>query len=245
LKLWILKQLDDHIPGFVKDLQPLINATDQLLAAPASTELEQAVQAQVAVAFEHFRGILTASANGFGLPAEAAARNLFDLVVGTLYLIQRPHLIVDFIEFGKLTVYRLMKSLTPSPQYQQAQARDLARYDAEIKQLEAKFSRKNFWHGRQIRQIAEAVDMEQLYKISYQPASGIVHGSSYAILNRNEKDEWIIGFQKYRWDRYVKEAPVFGYLMLLPLYTEVSQLFQVADQRNLNEMEQVCVKLHN
>jgi hypothetical protein len=120
-----LKQIDERIPGFLKDLQPFMKATEQILAAPAGTELTKAVQAQVAVAAEPFGGMLAASANGFGLPAEATARNLFDLVVGTLYLMKNPRLIDDFIEFGQLTVYRLMKNLSPeSPQYQQARARD-------------------------------------------------------------------------------------------------------------------------
>jgi hypothetical protein len=184
-----------------------MRTTEQILGAPTGTELRKAVQAQVAVAAEHFGGMLAASANGFGLPAEAAARNLFDLVVGTLYLMKNPHLLIDFIEFGKLTEYRLMKNLSPElPQYQQAQARDLARYSAEIKRLEAKFDKKNFWHGKQILQIAQASGMEPLYKTAYKTASGITHGSSYPILTRNEKLEWVIQFQRHQWDRYVKES---------------------------------------
>jgi hypothetical protein len=165
-----------------------MNATNQILTMPADTDLKKAVQGQVAVAAEHFGGILAASANGFGLPAEGATRNLFDLIVGTLYLIREPHLLVDFIEFGQLTFYRLMKNLSPElPQRQQALARDLAKYDAEIKQLEAKFKKRNFWHGRQIRQIAQAAGMECLYNIFYKPASGITHGSSYPILEPGQE----------------------------------------------------------
>ena len=58
-----------------------MKATEQILALPVSTKLTKAVQAQVAVAAEHYGGMLATSANGFGLPAEAAARNLFDLVM--------------------------------------------------------------------------------------------------------------------------------------------------------------------
>jgi hypothetical protein len=234
------------MPGFLKDLAPLMHTTEQILAAPAGTELRKAVQAQVAVAAEHFGGMLAVSANGFGLPTEAAARNIFDLVVGTLYLMKNPHLLSDFIEFGQLTVYRLMKNLSPElPEYQQAQSRDLAKYDAEIRRLEAKFNKKNFWHGRQILQIAQTIGMEPLYKTAYKTASGITHGSSYLILSRNEKLEWVIGFQKHRWDPYVKQAPVFGYLMLGHFYTEVFRLFQIADTTNLNEMADVCMRLAN
>ena len=223
-----------------------MKATEQILAAPVGTKLTKAVQAQVAVAAEHFGGMLAASANGFGLPAEAAARNLFDLVVGTLYLIKNPHLIDDFIEFGQLTVYRLMKNLSPeSPEYRQARARDLAKYDGEIRRLETKFDKKNFWHGRQILQIAQDVDMEALYKTAYKTASGITHGSSYPILSRDEKLEWVIRFQRNMWDRYVKESPVFGYLMLGHFYTEVFRLFQISDTTNLNEMANVCMRLAN
>jgi hypothetical protein len=188
--------------------------------------------------------MLAASANGFGLPAEAAARNLFDLAVGTIYLMRNPKSLVDFIEFGQLTVYRLMKNLSPeSTEHQQAQARDLAKYQAEMQRLETKFDKKNFWHGRQIFQIAQTIGMEQLYKIAYKTASGIVHGSSYPILSRNEDLEWVIGFQKHRWDRYVKESPVFGYLILGICYTEVFQFFQIADAANLHELARVCTRL--
>jgi hypothetical protein len=221
-----------------------MQATEQILAAPAGTELRKAVQAQVAVAAEHFGGMLAVSANGFGLPAETAARNIFDLVVGTLYLMKNPQLLTDFIEFGQLTVYRLMKNLSPElPEYQQAQSRDLAKYDAEIRRLEAKFDKKNFWHGRQILQIAQTIGMEPLYKTAYKTASGITHGSSHPILSRNEKLEWVIRFQKHQWDRYVKESPVFGYLMLGHFYTEVFRLFQIADTTKLNEMADVCMRL--
>jgi hypothetical protein len=239
-----LKQIDERIPGFMDDLQPLMKTTEQILAVPAGTDLAKAVQAQVAVAAEHYGGILAASANGFGLPSEAAARNLFDLVVGTMYLMKNPQSLVDFIEFGQLTVYRLMKSLSPeSTEHQQAQARDLAKYDAEMKRLEEKFDRRNFWHGRQILQIAQTVGMEQLYKIGYKTASGIIHGSSYPILSRNEKLEWVVVFQKHRWDGYVKESPIFGYLMLGIFYREVFRFFQIADTTNLNELEGVCARL--
>jgi hypothetical protein len=221
-----------------------MRATEQILAAPGGPELRKAVQAQVAVGAEHFGGMLAASANGFGLPAEAAARNLFDLVVGTLYLMNNPHLLIDFIEFGQLTIYRLMKNLSPeSPEYQKRQARDLAKYDAEIKRLESKFEKRNFWHGRQILQIAQTIGMDQLYKTAYKTASGITHGSSYPILSRNEELEWVIGFQKHQWDRYRKESPVFGYLMLGHFYVEVFRLFQISDVANLNEMADVCVRL--
>jgi hypothetical protein len=141
----LLKQIEDRIPGFLQELQSLMKATEQILAVPVSTTLTKAVQAQVAVAAEHYGGMLAASANGFGLSAEATARNLFDLVVGTLYLIKNPHLIDDFIEFGQLTIYRLMKNLSPeSPQYQQAQAREIAKYAAEMTRLETKFEKKEF-----------------------------------------------------------------------------------------------------
>jgi hypothetical protein len=63
-------------------------------------------------------GILANAANGFCLPAEAAARNLFDLVIGTMYLMKNPQLLTDFIEFGQLTVYKLMQNLRPEdPKY--------------------------------------------------------------------------------------------------------------------------------
>ena len=245
-----LKQIDERIPGFWNDLQPLMKATDQILAAPADTELRKAVQAQVEVAVEHFGGMLAASANGFGLPAEAAARNLFDLVVGTLYLMKQPSLLADFIDFGKLTFYRLMKNMNPkSPEYQQAQARDLAINDAEIKFLGAKFAKKNSWHGRPILQIAKDIgkdiEMEQLYKIVYKTASGITHGSSYPILSRSESLEWAIGFHRHNWDRYVKESPVLGYSMLCQFYIEVFPLLQIADTANLDEMAKVCARLTN
>src|SRR5581483_4212225 len=118
-------------------------------------------------------------------------------------------------------------------EYQQAQARDLAKYATEIKRLEAKFKKKNFWHGRQVLQIAQDVDMGPLYKTAYKTASGITHGSSYPILSRDKKMEWVIGFERSKGNRYVKESPVFGYLMLVPFYMEVFRLFQIHDRSNL------------
>jgi uncharacterized protein DUF5677 len=221
-----------------------MHVTEQVLNAPADSDLKRAVQAQVAVAIEHFGGMLAMSANGFGLPPEAAARNLFDLVVGTLYLMKNPHLLTDFIEFGQLTVYRLLQNLKPEdPGHQRAQARDLMTYGAEIKRLEAKFDKKNFWHGRQILQVAQAVGMEQLYRTHYKTTSGITHGSSYPILSRNKKLEWVIGFNRAMWDRYIKESVFFGYLMLGQFFVEIFRLFQISDTAQLDAMADVCMKL--
>jgi Family of unknown function (DUF5677) len=240
-----LRQIDERIPGFSRDLQPLMKATEQILAEPAVTDLKKAVQAQVEVATEHFGAMLAAAANGFGLPAEAAARNLFDVAVGTLYLMKKPDLLVDFIEFGQLTFYRLMKDLSPeSAQYKQAQARDLARCAAEMKRIEAKFDKRSSWHGRQVRQICKEFEMEQLYKIAYKTTSGITHGSSYPILSRNENLGWAIGFRKQRWEVYLKESPAFGYSILWHLYQDVFRLFQITDTRNLDEMGKVCARLN-
>lgn len=243
-----LTQLEDKCPGALADLQPALHVFEQVIDAPADTDLKKAVQAQVAVAAEHFGAILANSANGFGLPAEAAARNLFDLVIGTLYLMKNPHLLLDFVEFGQLTVYKLMQNLRPEdPKYQQAQARDLARYDPEIKRLEAKFGKRNFWHGRQIIQIAEAIgsNLDRLYKTQYKTASAISHGSSYPILSRNEKLEWVIGFKKEFWVRYEIESWRFGYLMLAPFFVEVFSLLQIRDLAHLDAMFDVGKRLVN
>lgn len=243
-----LTQLEEKFPGTLADLQPALHVFEQVIDAPADTDLKRAVQAQVAVAAEHFGAILANAANGLCLPAEAAARNLYDLVIGTLYLMKNPHLLLDFIEFGQLTVYKLMQNLRPEePKYQQAQARDLARYDTEIKRLEAKFGKRNFWHGRQIIQIAEAIgsDLDRLYKTQYKTASAISHGSSYPILSRNEKLEWVIGFKKEFWVRYERESWRFGYLMLAPFLVEVFGLLQMRDLSHLNAMFDVGKKFLN
>jgi hypothetical protein len=243
-----LTQLEKKYPGTMADLQPAMEVFEQVINAPADTDLRKAVQAQVAVAAEHFGGILAAAANGFCLPAEAAARNLYDLVIGTLYLMRNPNLLIDFIEFGQLTVYKLMQNLRPEdPKYQQAQARDLARYDAEIKRLEAKFGKRNFWHGRQVIQIAEAIgsDLDRLYKTQYKTASAISHGGSYPILSRSEKLEWVIGFKKENWARYEQESWRFAYIMLAPFLVEVFHLLWITDLTYLNTMFDVCKKFLN
>ncbi len=243
--LIFLTQLEEKYPGTLADLQPAFQIFEQVANAPADTDLKKAIQAQVAVAAEHFGGILANAANGFCLPAEAAARNLYDLVIGTFYLMKNPHLLIDFIEFGQLTVYKLMQSLKPQdPKYQQAQARDLARYDSEIKRLEAKFGKRNFWHGRQVIQIAEAIgsDLDSLYKTQYKTASAISHGGSYPILSRNERLEWEIGFKKDNWTRYEQESWRFSYIMLAPLLVEVFHLLWITDLSHLNEMFEVGKK---
>ena len=239
-----LVQLDARIPGFLNDLQPLMAVSEQLLAVVPDTEFKRAVNGQIDVAIEHYGGMLAMSANGFGLPAEALARNLFDLVTGTLYLMQNSTLLPDFIEFGQLSVYRLMRNLRPvDPQHQHAQARDLASTNAEFTRLKAKFDRKNFWHRKQIAEIAETVGMGQLYKTFYKVTSGITHGSSYPILSRDENLEWLIGFRRADWHRYVKESVVFGYLMLGYLFTEAFHLFYLTDVKTLDNMANIAMKL--
>jgi hypothetical protein len=67
-----LTQLEQKYPGTLADLQPAMAVFEQVINAPADTDLKKAVQAQVAVASEHFGGILANAANGFCLPAEAS-----------------------------------------------------------------------------------------------------------------------------------------------------------------------------
>jgi hypothetical protein len=243
-----LTQLEQKYPGTLTDLRPAMEVFEQVISAPADTDLKKVVQAQVAIAAEHFGGILSNAANGFCLPAEASARNLYDLVIGTLYLMKNPHLLQDFLEFGQLTVYKLMQNLRPEqPQYQAAQARDLARHDSEIKRLEAKFGKRKFWHGRQVVQIAEAIGsgLDQLYRTQYKTASAIGHGGAYPLLSRNENFEWVIGFQKENWERYEQESWRFAYLMLAPFFAEVFHLLWIANPSHLDEMFTVCHKFLN
>ena len=92
--------------------------------------------------------------------------------------------------------------------------------------------------------VAEAIGsgLDQLYRTQYKTASAISHGGSYPILSRNEKLEWVIGFNKKNWERYEKESWRFGYLMLAPFFVEVFHLLWITDHAHLNAMFEVGKK---
>ena len=135
--------------------------------------------------------------------------------------IRSPHLLDDFLGFGQLTVYRLMRNLDPEdPKLQKLRERDIGDTDAEFSRLQAKFAKKEFWHGQQIVQIAERAGVRDLYEMFYKATSGIVHGSSYPLLRRDRRGKWRIARDTKHWHRYVADSIVFGYLLLGVLFSE-------------------------
>ena len=116
-------------------------------------------------------------------------RNLFELVAGTIFLIENPSKLQDFIDYGKMVAYEIVEGTAqsgseismpgvtvPDATYLQA-----FRVKADYDNLKKHFGR-NKWHGKNIKQLVESTGMKALYDSFYKEASAISHGDAFITL---------------------------------------------------------------
>ncbi len=96
-----LKLLQSRYPGFTEDGMIFANIGMKINTYASTEAHTEAVISQCRVACEIFNSIHCLVAYDYGLCATSLCRNLFELVVGTIYLIEHPTKVQDFLDYGK------------------------------------------------------------------------------------------------------------------------------------------------
>jgi hypothetical protein len=169
--------------GLADEYSALYRLSILLFAPQIREDLERSVLLQCAIAWQHYHAILLLLANGFGVQGLVLCRTLFELVISTLYLLKKPALLTDFLDYGKLIIYQqaLAAGCAKSK---------LAQIKPECEEIRLRFmkgKRLTPWHGGTIRKLAEEVKLTEYYEKFYSDASAAVHSDATKTLSHGAR----------------------------------------------------------
>ncbi len=206
-----IKFLQSRYPDFTNDAIIITNIGMKINSHRGADAHAETVTSQCRVAWETFNSIHCLIAYDYGLGALSLCRNLFELVVGTMFLIDNPSKLPDFIDYGKIIAYELAESIGADQEYLEA-----FKQKADYASLKKRFGRDK-WHGKSVKALAEAAGMKALYESFYKEASSIAHGDCYVTLGY-ERGQWRFSKDVRSWSSYCEVSLVFSYLLMATLY---------------------------
>lgn len=206
-----LQLLKSRYPEFEQDAMVIANIGIKINFHRSPDPHAHLVVNQCRVAWEVFNSALCLVAYDYGLGAMSLCRNLFELVAGTIFLIENPSKAQDFIDYGKTVACELAESAGADQKYVAALKRQ-ADYDS----LKEHFGRGK-WHGKTVRGLMEAAGMERLYETFYKESSSIAHGDSYVTLGYH-RGTWEVSKDVRSWTHDCKMALEFSFLLMANLY---------------------------
>lgn len=206
-----LRNLVVHYPDYWNDAVVFANLGMKINRYEPKNDLAEAVINQCRVGWEVFNSIQCLIGYDYGLNAMILCRNLFELVIGTIYLIDNPGKLDDFKDYGKVTAYEIAAELGANEDYLK-----MFKQKADYDRLKAHFRHRK-WHGASVKGLAESAGMKSLYMSFYKEASSIAHVDSFVTLGY-KKGEW--GFSKdvRAWSKYCDSALVFSFMCIAILY---------------------------
>ncbi len=209
-----LRILQSRYPEYRDDAIILANIGMKINnSAPTDKQAEVMIN-QCRVAWEVFNSVHCLIAYDYGLGAMSLGRNLFELVLGTVFLADHPEKRQDFIDSGKIIAYELAEKMGADEKYLKA-FKEKSEYD----KLEKKLGR-NKWHGTTVRGLAESLKLGPLYDSFYKESSSIAHGDSYATLGY-KSGRWQFSKDVRSWSKYCEVALTFSFLSMAILYHKV------------------------
>ncbi len=189
-------------PGTVAEYSALRALARPLFAQRYPDDFRHTVMLQSGIAWQHYNAILLLLAHSFGIQSLVLSRTLFEVVVGTLYLIKNPSSLADFIDHGKLLFYEqcLASGLSEN---------ELAKISRECEAIKArqKGKRRSPWHGNSVKKVASAVGFGDTYDRLYVDASGATHADATKTLSHGSQG-WR---QSLRSFQSKKEADIVRY----------------------------------
>jgi hypothetical protein len=224
----LVKTASRIIPRFNDDHLPLYPLIDAVFASHAAGDHKRAVKAQCHVAIEHYAAIIHLVGAKMGLAAYGLTRNLFEVVLGTLYLAHDSNHYDDFLRFGTKIHYELVRDTDPSVAVLHAwvpDELDVRKNDYDA--LVAHFGKANNWSKKSVRDLAPLVGFGQLYRTYYKAASSIAHGNSFILLKRLNFHSWEIEVNRKSWDDYSELAGCFAYLTVANLFVGVDEILHL------------------
>ena len=194
---------------------------------------------------EIYGGILSLIAMNNGLSAEALCRTLFEILIGTTHLAQKPGKLQDFIDYGKLQNLKLMRHVQPSdPIFQERQKRSLAANQAEYERLEQHFKpgknrATDSWHGEKVTTLIEKSGMqEKMYHVYYRKVSHIAHGSPYTVVQRKDNvgTQWGLGVDRNAWNYYARTAYVTAFQLIMLLLININSELKLRFDKDFDRL---------
>jgi hypothetical protein len=184
-------------PGIALQYSALQSVTRCLFARDESDDFRYAVLLQSGIVWQHYNAIVLLLSHRFGMQGLVVCRALFEIVAGTLYLLQNPSLLADFTDHGKLLFYERGLGVG-------LRARELAKISPECEAitLRLKARPRKPWHGGTIKGISETVGLGDTYNLLYKDASSATHADATMILSQGSRG-WNRSLRRYR---SVKEA---------------------------------------
>lgn len=149
----------------------------------------RAVQLLCTVVSDLYTGILALVANQNGIAAQALVRTLFETIVTTVILANRPDLLETFRRHGKYTHLRTLHFAKTDISEEAGKKRAAlhAKYKNEIETLHNEFGDKH-WHGLTTSDAIGAAGFEKnLHGRYYRPASAVAHGQPHTIVRFGEQ----------------------------------------------------------
>jgi hypothetical protein len=206
-----LELLKSRYPEFEQDAIIFANIGMKINQHESPESHTQVVVSQCRVAWEIFNSILCLAAYDYGLGAISLSRSLFELVVATIFLIENPSRLQDFVDYGKMIAHELAESLGADKKYLAA-----FRREADYDKLKKHFGHET-WYGGSIRRLVEAAGMDKLYESFYKEASSIAHGDSFVTLAYHY-GRWQFSGDVRTWSRYCETSLTFSFLLMANLY---------------------------
>jgi len=207
-----LRLLIDRYPTFSDDTKIIGNIGVKVNGYHSDDDHTNVCVNQCRVAWEMLNSIHCVIAYHYGLAGASLCRNLFELVVGTIFLIENPGKLRDFVDYGKVVAYEVLQS-TPGadPKYLQA-----FKTKADYDNLKKRFGRGK-WHGKSIGTLADGCGMKALYDSFYKETSAITHGDAFITLSY-KNGAWGLTRDVHSWSAYCDMALDFSFTAMGTLY---------------------------
>ncbi len=97
-----LRLLLDRYPAFSNDAVIIGNIGVKVNSYSSDNDHANVCVNQCRVAWEMLNSIHCVAAYDYGLAAASLCRNLFELVAGTIFLIENPARLQEFMDYGKV-----------------------------------------------------------------------------------------------------------------------------------------------
>ena len=215
-------------PGILAEYSALKALVRPLFAHHQTDEFTHTVMLQAAIVWQHYNAILLLLAHKFGIQGLVLCRTLFEIVVGTLYLMKNPASLTDFMDHGKLLFYEqcLESGITKH---------ELARIAPECEAIKArqKGKRRLPWHGKSVERLAVAVGLGETYQQLYRDASTATHADATKTLGHGSRG-WRQSLESFRSE---KEADIVNYSAFFltgHALTLVNQNFDIGCDKEAN-----------
>ena len=153
-----LRPLLTRYPAFQDDAVIIASIGSKINHFPSRDDHTDVCINQCRLAWEWLNSIHCLVAYDYCLGAASLCRNLFELIAGTIFLIENPSKLQDFIDYGKMIAYEVVEATAQSasgiamPGVPVPDARYLQafRAKADYDNVKKRFGRDK-WHGKSLR----------------------------------------------------------------------------------------------